>query len=144
MNSWKSLMFVHLLYTMEEYSTLGPFLENRDLVAVNRGLVMQKLKIMICSCCGHWWWYWEIFIKKLWRSLNNKVSLPHFLMSCREGHPRDDKIEVMLSLRSLLQGQPSTKRATLCWIITILLILQRWYGSQTVAAYSKIGNTKCL
>ena len=59
---------------------------------------------------------------KLWRSLNNKVSLAHFLLSYREGHPSDDNNEVMLSLRSLLQGQPSTKWAGLCWIISILLI----------------------
>ena len=30
--------------------------------------------------------------KKLWRTLNNKRKLAHFLLSCREGHPSDDKI----------------------------------------------------
>ena len=80
---------------MGEHSTLEQFLEKK---IINRSLVMQKL---------HWRWYWKIFTKKLWRSLNNKVSLAHFLLSCREGHPSDDNIEIMLSLRSLLQGQPS-------------------------------------
>ena len=49
-----NLMFVHLLYMMGEHSTLEPFLEKGGLVAVNRGLVMQKFEIMICSCHGHW------------------------------------------------------------------------------------------
>ena len=39
--------------------------------------------------------------KKLWRGLNNLVSLAHFLLSCREGHSRDDNNKVMLSLRSI-------------------------------------------
>ena len=32
--------------------------------------------------------------KKLWRSLNNKVSQAHFLLSCRESHLSDDNIKV--------------------------------------------------
>ena len=36
---------------MGEHSTLELFLEKREL---DRGLVMQKLEIIICSCCGHW------------------------------------------------------------------------------------------
>ena len=80
--------------------------------------------------------------KKLWRSLNNKISLAPFLLSCREGHPSDDNIEVVLSLISLLQGQPSTNQlqAALCWIISILLILWKWYWFQTVTAYSITGS----
>ena len=72
------------------------------------------------------------------------ISLVSFLLSCREGHPSDDNTEVILSLIPLLQGQPSTKRAALCWIISILLILWRWYGYQTVVVYSKTGSTNCL
>ena len=113
-------MFVHLLYMMGEHFTLEQFLEKREFIAINRSLVMQKLAIesMICSRSGDGTErYSGEITKKLWRSLNNKVTLANFLLSCREGHPSDDNIILRLCYLCKVSSPGATKYKASCSVL---------------------------
>ena len=69
----------------------------------------------------------------------NNVNLARFLRWDSNGHCRSVNMNEILSWMFLLQGFLRTKRAALCWIISILLISHWWYGSHIDAQYSKTG-----